>query len=241
MSHESAMTDTELAKLAEDVFSFFDKRKHTDISVREAEAHFRALGHDLTRAIEHTLQAYGVVERPTDDERLRWPHPSRADAWRLDGDWLRAQEDGGSMNWEQDDHTVRGWIADVEEGVVSVQRAGHDGTGSDLYEWEASIVTMSASGDAPSLELAQSRALRMHAALLSLFGHDDDQDGRPDFAGFAAALRTEADGTDTIHRTDKTGQARSDSRRLRELADRVIQVGDSMGYCSRHEDPGGSS
>ena len=147
------------------------------------------------------------------------------------------------MNWEPHDHTVRGWIAEVEEGVVSVDRAGHNGSGLDMYEWEASVGTLSASGDAPSLEVAQRRALRMHAALLSLDHADDEQkDGQPDFSGFAEALRTEANSPSMIQRDDKTGQAKSDARRLRELADRVLQVGDSMGYCSRHhENPGDPS
>ncbi len=58
-----------------------------------------------------------------------------------------------------------------------------------------------------------------------------EEDGRPDFGGFAEALRTEADGTATIHRNDKTGQAASDVRSLRDLAKRVETVGDRLGYC----------
>lgn len=64
----------------------------------------------------------------------------------------------------------------------------------------------------------------------------EEDDGRPDFIGFAEALRVEADGTERIHRNDKTGQAQSDAKRLRELADRIVGVGDDMGYCSRHHE-----
>ena len=62
-----------------------------------------------------------------------------------------------------------------------------------------------------------------------------EEDGRPDFEGFAEALRTEAEGTATIHRADKTGQAASDVRSLRDLAQRVEAVGDRLGYCSLKE------
>ncbi len=62
-----------------------------------------------------------------------------------------------------------------------------------------------------------------------------EEHGRPDFEGFAEALRTEAEGTATIHRADKTGQAASDVRSLRDLAQRVEAVGDRLGYCSLKE------
>ncbi len=61
------------------------------------------------------------------------------------------------------------------------------------------------------------------------------EDGRPDFAGFAAALRAEARGTGVIHRNDRTGQADHDQRVLLELAERVEAVGDRMGYCGKTE------
>ncbi len=64
------------------------------------------------------------------------------------------------------------------------------------------------------------------------------EDGRPDFAGFAAALRAEAEGTRTIHRTDRTGQAQSDILALLELAGRVERLGDRLGFCGAPADDG---
>ncbi len=61
------------------------------------------------------------------------------------------------------------------------------------------------------------------------------KDDRPDFSGFAAALRAEAEGTGVIHRNDRTGQADHDQRVLLELAERIEAVGDRMGYCSKTE------
>ena len=59
------------------------------------------------------------------------------------------------------------------------------------------------------------------------------EDGRPDFAGFAKALRAEAHGTAVIHRPDTTGQAATDQATLIALAERVETIGDQLGYCSR--------
>lgn len=55
-------------------------------------------------------------------------------------------------------------------------------------------------------------------------------DGRPDFAGFAAALRAEAHWESEIKSGDKTGQLATDLRQLEELAKRVEQVGKMQGY-----------
>lgn len=67
--------------------------------------------------------------------------------------------------------------------------------------------------------------------------HCRTEDGRPDFAGFAEALRAEAHGTANIHAADVTGQAASDIRTLQDLADQVEAIGDSLGYCSRERKP----
>ena len=52
----------------------------------------------------------------------------------------------------------------------------------------------------------------------------------PDFAGFAQSLRDEAEWSATIHKNDKSGQAASDQRSLRELADKVERVGKTLGF-----------
>jgi hypothetical protein len=54
--------------------------------------------------------------------------------------------------------------------------------------------------------------------------------GRPDFAGFAAALRAEAHWVSTIRREDKTRQAALTQRTLKELADKVGRAGKELGY-----------
>lgn len=56
------------------------------------------------------------------------------------------------------------------------------------------------------------------------------EDGRPDFAGFAAQLRAEARWSAQIHEQDHTGQARSDQKTLNELADHVESIGKRLGF-----------
>ena len=62
----------------------------------------------------------------------------------------------------------------------------------------------------------------------------DDQvttaEGRPNFAGFAAALRAEAHWLAEIHTRDNTGQSASDQAALSRLADYVMRVGRRLGY-----------
>lgn len=55
-------------------------------------------------------------------------------------------------------------------------------------------------------------------------------DGRPDFAGFLAALRGEKQWSATLHANDDTGQAATDQRRLHELAEHVERVGKRLGF-----------
>ena len=56
------------------------------------------------------------------------------------------------------------------------------------------------------------------------------QDGRPDFGGFAAALRHEAHWEQQIKRGDRTGQLVTDVKQLLELADHVERIGKVQGY-----------
>ena len=86
--HESTMTQDELSTLKQQVFSFFRDKKTERVKLTDAAAHFESLGHALTRPIEHTLQVYGVVERPDDDHRRRWPFPPTEGAWGLEDGFL---------------------------------------------------------------------------------------------------------------------------------------------------------
>lgn len=56
------------------------------------------------------------------------------------------------------------------------------------------------------------------------------EDGRPDFAGFAEALREEAQWQETIKRGDRTGQLYTDVRQLHALAEKAEQIGRDQGY-----------
>jgi hypothetical protein len=58
----------------------------------------------------------------------------------------------------------------------------------------------------------------------------DTRVNRPDFAGFAKALREEAQWSATIHANDRTGQAASDQRSLNRLAEKVELVGKRLGF-----------
>jgi len=58
----------------------------------------------------------------------------------------------------------------------------------------------------------------------------EQSDQRPDFAGFAKALRDEAHWSATIHQNDTTGQAASDQAALNRLAATVERVGKNLGY-----------
>lgn len=64
-----------------------------------------------------------------------------------------------------------------------------------------------------------------------------DEGGRPDFAGFVAALREEAGWVERIHSPDTTGQARSDAGSLRQLAAYVAAVGRRLGYMGPERQP----
>ncbi len=86
--HESLMTPAEVSELDYQILAFFTRRKGIDVALGEAQAHLLALGHTLTRPVVQTLQAHGVVERPS-DQGSRWTRPMQPDAWRLDGQWLR--------------------------------------------------------------------------------------------------------------------------------------------------------
>ena len=86
--HESTMTTDEVEQLRRHVIEFFETRKHTSVAIAEADAHFRSLGHTITRPIEHTLQAHGVVRRSLHEGR-KYPFAQRDDAWTTDGPWLR--------------------------------------------------------------------------------------------------------------------------------------------------------
>jgi len=57
-----------------------------------------------------------------------------------------------------------------------------------------------------------------------------DNNGRPNFAGFAKALQAEAKWIAMFHHRDKTGSAQNDTRLLNELAKKVEQVGRELGY-----------
>ncbi len=59
---------------------------------------------------------------------------------------------------------------------------------------------------------------------------EDVRVDRPDFSGFAKALREEARWSTTIHANDNTGQAASDQRTLNRLADEVELVGKRLGF-----------
>ena len=62
-------------------------------------------------------------------------------------------------------------------------------------------------------------------------------EGRPDFAGFAEALRTEARWSAQIHGNDPTGQARSDQQRLYRLAVEVENAGRLLGFIGLEPRP----
>lgn len=88
--HESTMTPDEVEELRRHVIEFFETRKHTSVAIAEAQAHFRSLGHTITRPIENTLQAHGVVRRSLHEStRRKYPFTQRDDAWTTDGHWLR--------------------------------------------------------------------------------------------------------------------------------------------------------
>lgn len=93
--HESMMTPDEASELDYQILAFFTKRKGIDVALGEAEAHLVALGHTLTRPVEDTLRAHGVLQR--DEAGSTWTRPLQTDAWRLDGQWLRG-ESGCGMN-----------------------------------------------------------------------------------------------------------------------------------------------
>ena len=92
--HASTMTPEQLDALKRQVFEFFQTNKAKRLTTAEATAHFEGLGHTVTRPIEHTLQTYGVVGRPDDDARRRWPFPERDDAWGLEDGFLVPREAG---------------------------------------------------------------------------------------------------------------------------------------------------
>jgi hypothetical protein len=54
--------------------------------------------------------------------------------------------------------------------------------------------------------------------------------GRPDFAGFAKALRHEAHWEQQIKRPDRTGQLTTDVKQLLDLAAQVERIGKAQGY-----------
>lgn len=69
-------------------------------------------------------------------------------------------------------------------------------------------------------------------ALLSIVVSETvpEESHRPDFAGFAESLDREIRWVGELHERDKTGQAASDQRHLRELATKVRQVGANLGF-----------
>lgn len=87
------------------------------------------------------------------------------------------------MDWKTYKNTVQGWMAETDDGTVSVEHAGKNDDGTDRYEWEGSVGTTGGSGDAPTLEIAKARALQMHALLMSMH----EQEGRSETMSFADA------------------------------------------------------
>ena len=81
-------------RLKKDVFAFYEKFKQKTVTLPDAKKHFESLGYTLTRPIEHTLQAYGVVERPNRDDRWIWPFPLADQYWQLRGGLLVPQPQG---------------------------------------------------------------------------------------------------------------------------------------------------
>lgn len=59
----------------------------------------------------------------------------------------------------------------------------------------------------------------------------EDDHGRPNFLPFAEALRAEAKWMLEIHANDDTGEAATDARSLRELANRVQLLGHKLAFC----------
>ncbi len=88
--HESTMSVEQLDRLKKDVFAFYEKFKQKTVTLQDAKKHFESLGYTLTRPIEHTLQAYGVVERP--DRNLQiWPFSMADQYWQLRDSLLQPQ------------------------------------------------------------------------------------------------------------------------------------------------------
>ncbi len=81
--------------------------------------------------------------------------------------------------------------------------------------------------------IAQDTAILVRDAGKVEGGQCCTEDGRPDFLGFAEALRAEARGTAVIHR-NTADPPHGDIRSLLDLADCVVGVGDRLGFCSRH-------
>lgn len=59
---------------------------------------------------------------------------------------------------------------------------------------------------------------------------DNTPNPRIDFAGFLSDLEAEIRWIGELHSNDRTGQAASDQRALRELADKVRLVGKRLGF-----------
>lgn len=81
--HESTMSATQKTKLRTDVEDFQKSHRGKTISAKAAAGFFRRRGWKLTRPIAHTLQAYGLVERP--EGNGIWPEEMRSDVWRIAG------------------------------------------------------------------------------------------------------------------------------------------------------------
>ena len=59
---------------------------------------------------------------------------------------------------------------------------------------------------------------------------DADEDDRPDFVGFANALRREIEWSAKLHENDRTGAAASDQRAMGDLAEQVERVAKRTGF-----------
>ena len=77
------MSVEQLGRLKKDIFAFREKFKQKTVTLLDAKEHFESLGYTLTRPIEHTLQAYGVVERAIPDDQTIWPLPIVDQYWQL--------------------------------------------------------------------------------------------------------------------------------------------------------------
>lgn len=87
-----------------------------------------------------------------------------------------------------------------------------------------------------SLDTAQiAEVRRLVEAEIGVDEREDLDEGRPDFAGFAQALRVEADWQDGLH-TGQHGQPRADGDvlALLRLAGDVERLGDRLGFITRN-------